>query len=89
MLTRDQCGFCEQARDLLQELSREYQLAISTLDFDSPVGQALAFQSGMLFPPAIFLDGEPFSYGRPSERKLRRELDRKVGARPLAWATNM
>ncbi len=32
----------------------------------------------MLFPPGIFLDGEPFSYGRPSERKLRRELERRL-----------
>ena len=34
-----------------------------------------------VFPPAIFVDDEPFSYGRLSERKLRRALDRKV-ARP-------
>lgn len=32
-----------------------------------------------MFPPGIFLDGEPFSYGRPSERKLRRELERRLG----------
>jgi hypothetical protein len=30
-----------------------------------------------VFPPAVFLGGEPFSYGRVSERKLRRELDRR------------
>ena len=29
------------------------------------------------FPPGIFVDGEPFSYGRLSEKKLRRELDRR------------
>ncbi len=27
-----------------------------------------------MFPPGLFLDGEPFSYGRPSERKLRKAL---------------
>jgi len=30
----------------------------------------------MAFPPAVFVDGQPFSYGRLSERKLRRTLDR-------------
>jgi hypothetical protein len=30
-----------------------------------------------VFPPGVFLNGEPFSYGRLSERKLRRELDRR------------
>jgi len=37
---------------------------------------ALAARGGVLFPPGIFLDREPFSYGRPSERKLRKELAR-------------
>jgi len=33
-----------------------------------------------MFPPGLFLDGEPFSYGRPSERKLRKALERQPGA---------
>jgi len=36
-------------------------------------------KGGLLFPPGILIDGEPFSYGRPSERKLRHELDRRLG----------
>lgn len=87
VLTQKECGFCEQAHDLLQRLAREYELTISTLDIASQEGQALALQAGMLFPPGIFLDGEPFSYGRLSEKKLRRELERRMGVRPLAGAT--
>ncbi len=33
-----------------------------------------------MFPPGLFLDGEPFSYGRPSERKLRKVLARRARA---------
>jgi glutaredoxin len=84
VLTQDQCGFCEQAADLLQRLAHEYELVTSTLDIDSPEGRARALQAGMLFPPGILLDGEPFSYGRPSEKKLRRELDRRMGVRSAA-----
>ena len=79
LLTQENCGFCEQAREMLERLLREYWLSVSTLAMSSPRGQELAMQGGLLFPPGILIDGEPFSYGRPSERKLRRELDRRLG----------
>src|SRR6266566_8380992 len=79
LLTQKHCGFCEQAQDILERLSREYWLSVSTLDMGSPEGQQLAIEGGLLFPPGILIDGEPFSYGRLSERKLRRELDRRLG----------
>lgn len=87
VLTQEDCAFCEQAQYLLRRLAREYNLAIATLDITTPGGEALAVESGILFPPGIFLDGEPFSYGRPSERKLRRELDRRLGVRAPVGAT--
>ncbi len=74
LLTQQQCVFCTQAKELLERLSLEYGFSVSTLDVSSPEGEALAVRSGILFPPGIFLDGEAFSYGRPSERRLRREL---------------
>lgn len=45
-------------------------------------GRAMAAAAGMAFPPGVLLDGEPFSYGRLSERKLRRELARHAASRP-------
>ena len=77
LLTREQCAFCEQAKELLARLAAEYPLAVTTLDLDSPEGLKLAAAGGVLFPPGLF-NGEPFSYGRPSERKLRRELERLI-----------
>ena len=79
LLTQEHCGFCEQAKEILDRLAREYWLSISTLDMGSPEGQELAMKGGLLFPPGLLIDGEPFSYGRLSERKLRRELDRRLG----------
>src|SRR5215472_8428494 len=78
LLTQERCGFCEQAREILLRLSREYWLSVSTLDMGSPTGQELAVKGGLLFPPGVLIDDEPFSYGRLSERKLRRELDRRL-----------
>ena len=80
LLTQEQCGFCTQAKELLDRLSVEYGFSLSTLDLASPEGEDLAVRNGVLFPPGIFLDGEPFSYGRPSERRLRREIERRLGA---------
>lgn len=77
ILTQEHCAFCKQARDILERLSREYSVDLSTLDMGSPEGLQLATQGGLLFPPGILIDGKPFSYGRLSERKLQRELDRR------------
>lgn len=81
LLTQENCAFCEQAKEILDRLSQEYALSVEIFDPASPEGQTLAERGGVVFPPGIFVEGEPFSYGRPSERKLRRELDRRVRAR--------
>lgn len=78
ILTQEHCGFCEQAKEVLDRETVEYGFSFSTLNVGSPEGQTLAMRGGVLFPPGIFLDGEPFSYGRPSERKLRREIERRL-----------
>ena len=81
LLTQEGCDFCELARQILERLSTEFSLSISVVDLDSAAGQALADRGGILFPPGIFVDGEPFSYGRPSARRLRQELGRRLRAR--------
>lgn len=80
LLTQPQCASCDEAKALLARLGGEYPLTVSTRDLASADGQELAARGGIMFPPGIFLDGEPFSYGRPSERKLRKELKRRMAA---------
>ena len=79
LLTQENCAFCEQAKEILGRLSDEYPISVKELDLNSSEGQRLAWHGGVMFPPGIFIGEEPFSYGRPSERKLRRELDRTHG----------
>jgi len=78
LLTQANCAFCEQAKEILVRLSTEYPLSVSTLELNSEEGQELAVRGGILFPPAIFIDDEPFSYGRLSERQLRREFEQRL-----------
>jgi glutaredoxin len=80
LLTQPHCGYCEDAKEILDRLSAELPLRIVQADLASDEGQRLARDAGVLFPPGILIDGEPFSYGRPSERKLRRELRRRLAA---------
>lgn len=80
LLTQDNCGFCDAAKAILDRLSAKYPLSISSLSLDSADGRDLAEKGGILFPPGIFFDGEAFSYGRPSEEKLRREIERRLAA---------
>lgn len=77
ILTQENCTFCEQAKEIVARLAEDYDLSVATLDLGSPEGQTLAMRGGVLFPPGIFIDEEPFSYGRPSERALRREFERR------------
>ena len=82
LLTQQDCAFCAQAKEILARLAAEYPLSVTTLDMHSSEGQTLALRGGVLFPPGIVLDGDAFSYGRLSERKLRREVERRLaGAR--------
>ena len=78
LLTQEDCGFCEQAKALLGRLSTELGFSLTILNLDSREGRSLAERGGILFPPGIFIDGEAVCYGRPSERRLRRELERRL-----------
>ena len=82
ILTQKNCAFCEVAKKLFDQLAREYPLAISTLGLETRDGQEMARQGSVLFSPGIFIDGDAFSYGRPSEGKIRREIERRFAQRP-------
>lgn len=76
LLTQDHCKLCEHAKEVLARVGRDFPLSVEEVDLNSVRGMALAAQGGVLFAPGVFIDGEPFSYGRLSERRLRREFSR-------------
>ena len=78
VLTQDDCVFCVDAIAILDRLAAEYPLAVETIAFQSAEGEALAIQGGIYFPPGVLIAGDAVSYGRPSERLLRRELERRL-----------
>ncbi|SEP53332.1 glutaredoxin family protein [Amycolatopsis saalfeldensis] len=74
LLTQDDCGFCEQAKQVLDRVGADFPLQVTEIDLATDEGRRLAAQAGVLFAPGILVNGQPFSFGRLSERKLRRTL---------------
>ncbi len=74
LLTKDDCDLCEQAKKTLERLSDEFELHVRHVALDSSEGVELAREAGAPFPPVVFVDGRALSYGRLSERKLRKTL---------------
>lgn len=79
LLTQHECGFCAHAKQVLARLNVDYPLQINEIDLAGDEGRRLAARAGILFAPGVLVDGEPFSFGRLSERKLRRLLDKRPG----------
>ena len=76
LLTQHDCGFCDHARQVLARVGVDHELTVTEVDLNTEHGQRLAAETRMLFAPGVLVDGEPFSFGRLSERKLRARLTR-------------
>ena len=74
LLTKEDCEFCEQAKDVLARLQPEFGLDVREVGLDSQEGRTLAAGSGALFPPVLVVEGRPLFYGRLSEKRLRKAL---------------
>jgi glutaredoxin len=80
LLTKNPCTYCDHAKQVLHRVGRDYPLRITEIALDTDMGQVLARRAGVMFAPGVLLDGEAFSYGRLSERKLRRTLRTRVAS---------
>jgi glutaredoxin len=77
LLTQDNCVLCEQAKGVLARIAGELPLVVEEIDLGSEQGRRLAQRGGVMFAPGIFLDDQMFGFGRLSEKKLRRALQRR------------
>lgn len=81
LLTQENCTWCDQAKDILQDVSTTHPLVIEEVELASTEGRNLALRHGVVFAPGILLDGQMFSFGRLSEKKLRRRLSKNENGR--------
>jgi glutaredoxin len=75
LLTVPDCDLCEQAKSVLERVGRDTELSIETISIDTELGRQLMIDQQLAFPPGLLIEGEAFSFGRLSERRLRRHLD--------------
>ena len=76
LLTQEDCAYCEHARQVLARVGADHPVTVTEISLASGQGRALAAQAGVHFAPGVLVDGRPFGYGRISERRLRRALER-------------
>lgn len=76
VLTQPDCRLCEHAASVLDRVARDHLLAVETIGLDTEPGRELGVRHGVAFAPGVLLEGTLFSYGRLSERRLRRHLAR-------------
>ncbi len=76
LLTQADCALCEHAKKVLDRVAEDHPLQVTEIGLATPPGRELANRARVVFAPGILLDGRPFGYGRLSERKLRRALQR-------------
>ncbi len=74
ILTQESCPSCVKAKDTLALIKDDYPVDVVEVPIATYEGQQLALRLGIVFAPGILIDGEFFSYGRLSEKKLRRHL---------------
>ena len=74
LLTKPDCDNCVRAKATLLRISDDIAFEMVLAELDSPAGHALAVEHGVLFAPGVLINGRLSSYGRPSERRLRRDL---------------
>ncbi|MFD8352423.1 glutaredoxin family protein [Streptomyces coelicoflavus] len=82
LLTQADCALCEHAKTILAKVGADHPLDITEIDLAGEEGRRLSAEAGVLFAPGILLNGEPFSYGRLSERRLRRALKAVAAPNP-------
>ena len=78
LLTQEDCAYCEHAKQVLARVGADHPLEVTEISLASEQGRALAVQAEVHFAPGVLVDGRPFGYGRISERRLRRTLQRLV-----------
>jgi hypothetical protein len=74
LLTKGDCAFCDDAKEIFERLTGEFGLQVETMSLDTNEGIRVAEAVGLLFAPGIVVNGRVVSHGRPSERRLRRQL---------------
>ena len=77
LLTAPSCHLCDDAKGVLDRVAADFAFTIEVVPTTTDRGQKLMIEHRVAFPPGVLINDKPFSYGRLSERRLRRELEHR------------
>lgn len=77
LLVQENCVLCERAKEVLTRVREDFPLLVEEVDLGSDLGRHIARRCGVMFAPGVLVDDEMFGFGRLSEKKLRRALQRR------------
>lgn len=79
LLTAPDCHLCAHGREVLDRLANEGLLGWREVDANSGEGRRLSQAAPPLRPVLLDPDGRVLAYGRLSQRRLARQLERAMG----------
>ena len=82
LLTQPDCAMCVQAKEILARTGSEGLTTVDEVDLHTETGRTLALRHGVMFAPGVLVADQPFSFGRLSEKKLRRRLQQLASPQP-------
>lgn len=82
LMTSQGCTPCIRVKRILTELKNEMpELIIEEMEFASPAGSKLAMENGVLYPPAVFVNGTLIAKGKIDAEKMTATIRELNGAR--------
>ncbi|TAM56404.1 hypothetical protein EPN52_14970 [bacterium] len=83
LIEAEDCHLCHDAHAILDRLTSEgCPMDITVLDWTDHAAKPLLQRDGVPFPPALYVDGELWAYGRVSERAIRKRLAKRGFTNP-------
>lgn len=65
LVTSEGCKPCSRVKRILNELQQDIpSLDVEMVEFASPSGSKVAMENGILYPPAVFIEGRLFAKGK-------------------------
>ena len=77
LLTAPSCDLCDHAQEVLARVGKDHDLEVEKISIETSRGRILMIEQRFVFPPGVLVEGQPFSFGRLSERRLRKRLELK------------
>ena len=79
LVTSEGCKPCSRVKRVLGELqSMMPTLTVETIDLASAEGAKLAVENGILYPPAVFIEGRLFGKGKIDSERMTESI-REMG----------